>query len=150
MERTLKITPPEGYEIDKEKSTLDNIVFKKIDDIIIKWNSTLMGVEIKDEDEHFFLNASCPSLYCSWHDATRYYNGFLRRLPTKKQIKIIAKHIKKINTIIEEEQGYKIEGYLWSRESKDDEHAYVVKASEDIYYPMRKCLSNHVRYVIDL
>lgn len=26
--KTLKITPPEGYEIDREKSTIDEIVFK--------------------------------------------------------------------------------------------------------------------------
>ena len=150
MEKTLKITPPEGYEIDREKSTLDNIVFKKTDDIIIKWNSALMGVEIKDEGEHFFLNASCPSLYCSWYDATRYYNGFLRHLPTKKQIRIIAKHIKKINTLIEEGQGYKIEGYLWSRESKDDEDAYVVKSNGGTCYHACKYYNNFVRYIIDL
>lgn len=150
MEKTLKITPPEGYEIDKEKSTLDNIVFKKIDDIIIKWNSTLMGVEIKDEGEHFLLNASCPSLYCSWYDATRYYSGYIRRLPTKKQLKIIAKHIKKINALIEEGKGYKIESYLWSRESEDDEYAYVVKLIGDNYYPACKYHNNHVRYIIEL
>lgn len=28
--KNLKITPPEGYEIDKEKSTFENIVFKPI------------------------------------------------------------------------------------------------------------------------
>lgn len=28
--KTLKITPPEGYEIDKEKSSFDEIVFKKV------------------------------------------------------------------------------------------------------------------------
>lgn len=28
--KTLKITPPEGYEIDREKSTIDEIVFKSI------------------------------------------------------------------------------------------------------------------------
>jgi len=31
MEKELKITPPEGYEIDTEKSTLEHIVFKKSD-----------------------------------------------------------------------------------------------------------------------
>ena len=31
METTIKITPPEGYEFDKEKSTLEEIVFKKIE-----------------------------------------------------------------------------------------------------------------------
>ena len=31
MEKTIKITPPEGYEVDKEKSTFEEIVFKKIE-----------------------------------------------------------------------------------------------------------------------
>ena len=31
MEKTLKITPPEGYEVDKEKSTFSEIIFKKIE-----------------------------------------------------------------------------------------------------------------------
>ena len=30
-ERKIKITPPEGYEVDKEKSTFEEIVFKKIE-----------------------------------------------------------------------------------------------------------------------
>ncbi len=33
MEKSLKITPPDGYEIDKEKSTFDEVVFKKINKI---------------------------------------------------------------------------------------------------------------------
>ena len=31
MEKTIKITPPEGYEVDKEKSTFNEIVFKKLE-----------------------------------------------------------------------------------------------------------------------
>ena len=31
MEKTIKITSPEGYEVDKEKSTFSEIVFKKIE-----------------------------------------------------------------------------------------------------------------------
>ena len=31
MEKTIKITPPEGYEVDKKKSTFEEIVFKKIE-----------------------------------------------------------------------------------------------------------------------
>ena len=31
MEKTIKITPPEGYEVDREKSTFDKIIFKKIE-----------------------------------------------------------------------------------------------------------------------
>lgn len=30
MNKELKITPPEGYEIDREKSTLEHIVFKEV------------------------------------------------------------------------------------------------------------------------
>ena len=31
MEKTIKITPPEGYEVDKEKSTFNEIIFKKLE-----------------------------------------------------------------------------------------------------------------------
>lgn len=31
MEKELKITPPIGYEIDRQKSTFEKIVFKKIE-----------------------------------------------------------------------------------------------------------------------
>ena len=31
MEKTIKITPPEGYEVDKEKSTFSEIVFKELE-----------------------------------------------------------------------------------------------------------------------
>lgn len=30
MEKELKITPPIGYEIDRQKSTFEKIIFKKI------------------------------------------------------------------------------------------------------------------------
>lgn len=30
MEKEIKIIPPEGYEIDKERSTFEKIVFKEI------------------------------------------------------------------------------------------------------------------------
>ena len=30
MEKELKIIPPIGYEIDRQKSTFENIVFKKV------------------------------------------------------------------------------------------------------------------------
>ena len=35
--KELKIEIPEGYEIDKEKSTFENIVFKKIDGLPKSW-----------------------------------------------------------------------------------------------------------------
>ena len=37
MEKEIKIQAPEGYEIDKEKSTFENIVFKKKEEKINSW-----------------------------------------------------------------------------------------------------------------
>lgn len=37
--KELKIEVPQGYEIDKEKSTFENIVFKKVDDLPKSWEN---------------------------------------------------------------------------------------------------------------
>ena len=38
MEKTIKITPPEGYEVDREKSTFSEIVFKKLEpNLPVSW-----------------------------------------------------------------------------------------------------------------
>ena len=39
-EKSLKINIPEGYEIDKEKSTFEEIVFKKVEDPLAKLPKT--------------------------------------------------------------------------------------------------------------
>ena len=39
-EKSLKINAPEGYEIDKEKSTFEEIVFKKVEDSFSKLPKT--------------------------------------------------------------------------------------------------------------
>lgn len=39
-EKKLKINIPEGYEIDKEKSTFEEIVFKKVEDPLVKLPKT--------------------------------------------------------------------------------------------------------------
>ena len=38
--KKLKINIPEGYEIDKEKSTFEEIVFKKVEDPLAKLPKT--------------------------------------------------------------------------------------------------------------
>ena len=35
--KNLKITAPQGYEIDKDKSTFENIVFKKLNELPKTW-----------------------------------------------------------------------------------------------------------------
>lgn len=71
MEKEIKIQVPEGYEIDKEKSTFERIVFKKKKDInswedlknikgfLISYNSNIQecGEIIPNgEDKNVFLN----------------------------------------------------------------------------------------------
>lgn len=59
IEKVLKINVPEGYEIDKEKSTFNNIVFKKLPlqkIVSIKWNKNYNGVEIHADGEHFVVD----------------------------------------------------------------------------------------------
>lgn len=126
--KVMKIVVPEGYEIDKEKSTFENIVFKKVDEVVIKWNSSKFGVEIKAEGEHFVVDAESPSFSCNWDEAIRYYNRphCPWGLPTVKQLKIIAKHIGEINEVIRSNNGFAINGSLWSCEEKDESWVWYV------------------------
>ena len=52
MEKSVKITPPEGYEVDKEKSTFENIVFKEI-------KKELAYLDIANPENHqFYISES--------------------------------------------------------------------------------------------
>lgn len=127
--KSVKIDIPKGYEIDKEKSTFENIVFKKVDEVVIKWHKDKGGVEIKAEGEHFVIDAESPSFNCSWDDAMRFFNtkaSFGWKLPTVKQLQIIAKHLDKINEVIRSNDGFKIKGWMWSCKGKDMSCAWYV------------------------
>ena len=54
-EKKLKINIPEGYEIDKEKSTFEEIVFKKVEDPLAKLPKTWK--------EYCKYAKDCPSYY---------------------------------------------------------------------------------------
>ena len=71
MEKEIKIQVPEGYEIDKEKSTFEKIVFKKkekkinsredlenIRGVYINYNSSIQECEVSSDDtnKNVFLN----------------------------------------------------------------------------------------------
>ena len=130
MEKTLNINVPEGYEIDKEKST---IVFKKIGDVVIKWNKNYNGVEIHANGEHFVVDAN-PSYTMTWDDAMRFYKHKHRshtwQLPTKKHLEIISKHLKTINKVIAEHNGFIICGYLWTSVKYNPICAWAVDVDE--------------------
>ena len=57
MEKEIKIQVPEGYEIDKEKSTFEKIVFKKKETIVNCWEDIkwIDGIYIND----FSVYAHC-------------------------------------------------------------------------------------------
>ena len=107
--KTLEIEVPNGYEIDQEKSTFENIVFKKVDDIIIKWNRNHNGVEIKADGEHFVLDSN-PSYIMNWDDSIRFYNNIHRshtwNLPTVEQLQIVYKYFDEINNVIKDNGGF--------------------------------------------
>ena len=99
MEKTFKVHIPEGYEIDKEKSSFEEIVFKK-KNFSIKWNESLCGVEIEDGSTHFVILAS-PSFWMSTIEAKHYLNTEKRlSIPNIHHLKVISKFLEDINSLI--------------------------------------------------
>lgn len=149
--KTLKITPPDGYEVDKEKSTFDNIVFKRVDEVVvIKWDARHFGVEIKSNGEHFIIGAYQPSYCCSWNDAVRYHSTNKPWvIPTVKQLHVLAKHLDKVNEVIREYKGYEILGCLWSCE-EDGSSAWCVDVDDGLAFCLLNCSYSHVRAVYAL
>ena len=72
MEKEIKIQVPEGYEIDKEKSTFEKIVFKKKEEKVNSWKDLekisgyaittenniehWSGLDVIEENKNVFLN----------------------------------------------------------------------------------------------
>jgi Cdc6-like AAA superfamily ATPase len=119
--KTLKIEVPNGYEIDKEKSTFENIVFKKVDNVVIKWNKCYNGVEIEADGEHFVLDGN-PTFSMSWNDAMRfYYKHSYRNLPTIKQLQVVYIYFDEINEVIKSNGGFLLyKRFYWCNEEKDE------------------------------
>lgn len=80
-EKKLKINIPEGYEIDRENSTFEEIVFKKVEDPLAKLPKTWEEYckQTKDYVSYFWSNPN--SIIKSCFDG--YYNEFL----TKERLK---------------------------------------------------------------
>jgi len=57
MNKELKITPPEGYEIDKEKSTLEHIVFKPVDKKAKTWEE-IQELNFENRKKQFFVGST--------------------------------------------------------------------------------------------
>lgn len=94
----------------------------------IKWNAEKFGVEIKTDTEHFVISAQ-PSMVMNWHDAVRYFEGNADaewKLPTMKQLKLVASKIYKVNEIIEANRGFEIQGWHWTSDEYEEIFAGIV------------------------
>lgn len=152
--KTLKIEVPKGYKIDKEKSTFENIVFKKVDNIVIKWNKNYNGVEIKADGEYFILDAN-PSYVMSWNDAMLFYNNKHRshtwNLPTINQLQVVHKYFDKINKVIKENGGFVLhKSFYWSIEEKNEVFAGLVNMEDNYIFYNIKGKNYFVRAVATL
>lgn len=66
MEKELKIIPPIGYEIDRQKSTFEKIIFKKIPDNPKTWEdycSLMKGKTIHYPDYYYVIVRSFEDAY---------------------------------------------------------------------------------------
>ena len=74
MEKELKIIPPIGYEIDRQKSTFEKIVFKKIPENPKTW------------EEYCELTKGIPSFYSTLNGVdTNKYSGEYNEFVNKKR-----------------------------------------------------------------
>ena len=74
-EKKLKINIPEGYEIDKEKSTFEEIVFKKVEDPFSKLPKTWKEYCKQTEGYVSYFFSSPNSIIKSWFEGS--YNEFM-------------------------------------------------------------------------
>lgn len=95
MEKEIQIVAPDGYEIDKEKSTFDKIVFKKkeaefksYEDIVIKLFSTCPFYFINNSGD---VNRSDVKrdLFCSNNAPTKEQWGWLLALNKLKNTALV-------------------------------------------------------------
>lgn len=81
--KKLKINIPEGYEIDKEKSTFEEIVFKKIEDPFSKLPKTW--------EEYYKHTKNSPSYYwidcCKNSVVTSVFTGLYNEFSTEERVK---------------------------------------------------------------
>ena len=74
-EKKLKINIPEGYEIDRENSTFEEIVFKKVEDPLAKLPKTWEEYCKQTEGYVSYFFSSPNSVIKSWFEGS--YNEFM-------------------------------------------------------------------------
>ena len=82
--KKLKINIPEGYEIDKEKSTFEEIVFKKIENPLAKLPKTWEEYCKQAKDYVSYFCSNPDSIIKSWFEG--YYNEFMTEERVKQYV----------------------------------------------------------------
>ncbi len=81
--KKLKINIPEGYEIDRENSTFEEIIFKKVEDPFSKLPKTW--------EEYYKHTKNSPSYYwnncCKTSVVTTVFTGFYNEFSTEERVK---------------------------------------------------------------
>ena len=80
--KELKIQIPEGYEIDKENSTFEKIVFKEIDTKPKSWGEYCKQQEANGETGYYF-DTDCSINEASWVGCAT-FNNWRNVLPSKE------------------------------------------------------------------
>ena len=82
--KKLKINIPEGYEIDRENSTFEEIVFKKIEDPFAKLPKTWEEYCKQTKDYVSYFCGSPNSILKSWFEGS--YNEFMTEERMKQYV----------------------------------------------------------------
>ena len=83
--KELKIQIPEGYEIDKEKSTFEKIVFKKIDTKPRSWEEYCCQQQTNGKNGYCINHTTSKILKLDWGLCTyQYYSSWKNVLPSEK------------------------------------------------------------------
>ena len=82
--KKLKINIPEGYEIDKENSTFEEIVFKKVEDPLAKLPKTWEEYCKQTEGYVSYFFSSPKSIIKSWFEGS--YNEFITEERVKQYV----------------------------------------------------------------
>ena len=82
--KKLKINIPEGYEIDRENSTFEEIVFKKVEDPLAKLPKTWEEYCKQTEGYVSYFFSSPKSIIKSWFEGS--YNEFITEERVKQYV----------------------------------------------------------------
>ena len=118
MEKTIKITPPEGYEVDKEKSTFSEIVFKKLEPTLP------MSFEELEKVGGYFVGST--SAISELHVVDAVYNN--RNLFPTKEEAIAMRSMAQLCQLRNAWNGG------WKANWKDDTVKYCIDSFKNILY----------------